>query len=120
MRLNVNITKMILTWMIVAITVIFVLAVIAAIKLWIDRNWAEPLAEYSAILIFLLTALLLVCFLFDLLPEQRDKTKSDQEQSELEEDNPLDAEFEELAPLETEEQLLGKAEDDEVQDIGTL
>ncbi len=34
MRLNVNKTKMILTWMIVAITVIFVLAVIAAIKLW--------------------------------------------------------------------------------------
>ncbi|MDP7268008.1 MAG: hypothetical protein QF408_07525 [Pirellulales bacterium] len=82
MKINYNKLKVIFTWIIVALSAFFIFGTLAAIKRWIDRSWAEGIAEYSVILIFVLGAALIVCFLLD----RPDDEKKEKEQAESEED----------------------------------
>ena len=52
MKINYNKLKVIFAWIMVALSAFFILGTLAAIKRWIDRSWAEGIAEYSVILIF--------------------------------------------------------------------
>ena len=102
--------SVIFSWVIVGLVFLFTLGVVAAIKKWIDRDWATGISEVSVLLTFLLVAALFVCFFLDRAKQKKTESSSDtleDEFSELgldgdesdeegfgEEDN-----FEELDPL---------------------
>lgn len=88
MKINYNKLKVIFTWIMVALSAFFILGTLAAIKRWIDRSWAEAIAEYSVILIFVLGAALIACFVLD----RPDDEKKEKEQGDSSEEDPFDLE----------------------------
>ena len=102
--------SVIFSWVIVGLVFLFTLGVVAAIKKWIDRDWATGISEVSVLLTFLLVAALFVCFFLDRAKQKKPEKISDALEEEfagleLEDDQSsgtgLDEEdaFEELEPL---------------------
>ena len=100
--------SVIFSWVIVGLVFLFTLGVVAAIKKWIDRDWATGISEVSVLLTFLLIAALFVCFFLDRAKQKRPEKTSDALEDEfagLGLDDDLgseiddDDEFEELEPL---------------------
>jgi hypothetical protein len=102
--------SVIFSWVIVGLVFLFTLGVVAAIKKWIDRDWATGISEVSVLLTFLLVAALLVCFFLDRAKQKKPEKTSDALEEEfagleLEDDQSsgigFDNEdpFEELEPL---------------------
>ena len=63
--------SVIFSWVIVGLVFLFTLGVVAAIKKWIDRDWATGISEVSVLLTFLLIAALFVCFFLDRAKQKR-------------------------------------------------
>ena len=63
MQINYNKSKLIITWVVFAFTAFFIFGALAAILQWIDRGWAESIAENSAKKIVVLFVALRGCFL---------------------------------------------------------
>lgn len=93
MQINYNKSKLIITWVVFAFTAFFIFGALAAILQWIDRDWAESIAEYSAMTIFVLVVALLGCFLLD----RPDGEKSENESGPSEADADLEIEAEDFA-----------------------
>ena len=102
--------SVIFSWVIVGLVFLFTLGVVAAIKKWIDRDWATGISEVSVLLTFLLVAALFVCFFLDRAKQKKPEKISDALEEEfagleLEDDQSsgigFDEEdtFEELEPL---------------------
>jgi hypothetical protein len=102
--------SVIFSWVIVGLVFLFTLGVVAAIKKWIDRDWATGISEVSVLLTFLLVAALFVCFFLDRAKQKKPEKTSDALEEEfagleLEDDQSsgigFDNEdpFEELEPL---------------------
>ena len=102
--------SVIFSWVIVGLVFLFALGVVAAIKKWIDRDWATGISEASVLLTFLLIAALFVCFFLDRAKQKKTESTSVPLEDEftglgLEDDfgsgTGLDEEdaFEELEPL---------------------
>ena len=102
--------SVIFSWVIVGLVFLFALGVVAAIKKWIDRDWATGISEVSVLLTFLLIAALFVCFFLDRAKQKKTDSTSVPLEDEfaglgLEDDlgsgTGLDEEdaFEELEPL---------------------
>ena len=93
MQINYNKSKLVITWIIFAFTAFFILGALAAILQWFDRIWAESIAEYSAMTIFVLVVALLGCFLLD----HPDGEKSEDKSGPSEADADLEIEDEDFA-----------------------
>ena len=123
--------SVIFSWVIVGLVFLFTFGVVAAVKKWIDREWASGIAEVSVLLTFLLIFGLFVCFFLD-----RGKQKITEIANESLEDEfaglgldgetddsdgfDVEDEFEELEPLDMDNDPLEETLSSEGEDIGTV
>ena len=123
--------SVIFSWVIVGLVFLFTLGVVAAIKKWIDRDWATGIAEVSVLLTFLLTVGLFVCFFLDRAKQKKHETTNaplEDEFAGLGLDGDTDGsdgfdvedEFEELEPLDMDNDPLEETLSSEGEDIGTV
>ncbi len=123
--------SVIFSWVIVGLVFLFTLGVVAAIKKWIDRDWATGIAEVSVLLTFLLTVGLFVCLFLDRAKQKKHETTNASLEDEfdglgLDDDQSDDAgfddedEFEELEPLNMDADPLEDSLSGEAEDFGTV
>ncbi len=123
--------SVIFSWVIVGLVFLFTLGVVAAIKKWIDRDWATGIAEVSVLLTFLLTVGLFVCFFLDRAKQKNHETINAPLEDEFaglgldgETDDSdgfdVEDEFEELEPLDMDNDPLEETLSSEGEDIGTV